>query len=290
MKKRSERRATASKTRRPNSEQRDRRWRSDKRSFVHEQRCNNNYAYNNESVMSNYNEDIYYNNTDYAALEGVPLIDAKKPAKKASSASYPGNRRTVLSNTAGPPADTVLIRTAGNALQAVPRGITECTNVMAVSVPENMRPGDKLLVQTPGTPPQLVEAVIPASAYPGSTFFVEIPETKDTPVVSVTGVAVPDGEEHTAGAAVVNSTDLHLNVTTTVPDEEPSPQPAAAAAAPDQDPNLVLAQVPPGAAPGSKIRVQAADGRTVEATVPNDPTVTQFYVRVPPPSSAPYNV
>lgn len=234
--------------------------------------------------MSNYNEDIYKSNADYAALEGVPLIEpTKKPANissSASSSSYPGNRRAVLSTlaSAGPPAGTALVKTAGNALQAVPRGITECSNVMAVSVPENFRPGDKLLVQTPDSPPQIIEAVIPESAYPGSMFFVEIPETKETPVVSVTGVAVPDGDHAAGGGTVIASNDLHLN---TVPDES--------TADPNHDPDLILAQVPPGATPGSTIGVQAADGRTVEATIPNDTTVTQFYVRVPP-RSVPYTV
>jgi hypothetical protein len=45
--------------------------------------------------------------------------------------------------------------------------------------------------------------------------------------------------------------------------------------------NRVLVQVPPGAAPGSKIRVKIPDGRVIEATVPRGED-TQFYIKVPP--------
>lgn len=45
---------------------------------------------------------------------------------------------------------------------------------------------------------------------------------------------------------------------------------------------MVLITVPPNAERGSKIRVQIPDGRIMDVTVPLDPTVTKFYLRVKP--------
>jgi hypothetical protein len=46
---------------------------------------------------------------------------------------------------------------------------------------------------------------------------------------------------------------------------------------------LVLVRVPPGASPGTAIRVRVDDGRIIEATIPTEPPgVSEFYVRVPP--------
>ena len=51
----------------------------------------------------------------------------------------------------------------------------------------------------------------------------------------------------------------------------------------NNDPNLVLVRVPEGVERGAKILVPVPDGRTMEATVPLDPTVTEFYLCVPTP-------
>jgi hypothetical protein len=57
----------------------------------------------------------------------------------------------------------------------------------------------------------------------------------------------------------------------------------------DDGSDLVLVRVPPGAAPGTAIRVRVNDGRIIEATIPADPGVTEFYVRVPPQQSQQQN-
>ena len=50
----------------------------------------------------------------------------------------------------------------------------------------------------------------------------------------------------------------------------------------NDDDDLVLVRVPPGVMPGTAIRVRVDDGRIIEATVPTEPGVAEFYVRVPP--------
>jgi hypothetical protein len=52
----------------------------------------------------------------------------------------------------------------------------------------------------------------------------------------------------------------------------------------DNGSDLVLVRVPPGTSPGTAIRVRVNDGRIIEATIPEEPGVTEFYVRVPPQS------
>jgi hypothetical protein len=133
--------------------------------------------------MSKYQEEMYknksYEDYDYAAFEGVPLIqgDVNCERNRTNPRQYPGNRRTPMSNVSGP-AGSVLIRTAGNALQAVPLSLVENTPIQFVEVfvPSNAQPGDTLHVRSPyGSGEELIAAIIPEGLYPGQSFYVQIP-------------------------------------------------------------------------------------------------------------------
>ena len=183
------------------------------------------------SNNDNYKEgssDPYKSETDYAALEAVPLmahptIEPQQTAHDRFNA-FPGNRRTILPLAGGPPPDTVLVKTAGNALQAVPRSIMQQQDrLVAVRVPENVNPGDMIYVQyTHGGDPQqqLMQATIPAGALPGHTFFVQVPDVQQEPVVAAQGEAIASSA---ASAVVVpgqnSAGDLYLQEDHPKPDK-----------------------------------------------------------------------
>ena len=135
--------------------------------------------------------------------------------------TYPGNHRHVA-GASGPPPDSVLIKTGGNALQAAPRSVLESNaqNLISVSVPENMSPGSQLLVATPDGTNRIIEATIPAGALPGHTFLVEVPPVEGIVAVA-TGVPIEDvssaptfggdGTQIVMGHDIEH-TDLHLHV------------------------------------------------------------------------------
>jgi len=87
-------------------------------------------------------------------------------------------RRTPPPPASGPPETALLIKTAGNALQAVSRTILDEDNLMAVTVPEGLGPGDNLYVVVPGTKieSRTIQAVVPPDAYAGHVFLVRIPK------------------------------------------------------------------------------------------------------------------
>lgn len=277
--------------------------------------------------MTDYKDNVYKNEADYySILEGVPLLDTNDDSNgnalptRCDPGRFPGNRRSPML-PAGPPDGSVLIQTAGNALQAVPaaalvpnRSSNGGGAVVAVQVPANAKPGDTLLVRAPplgndsvGDANAMVEATVPIGAWPGHTFLVEFPDPPYQQfVMSVMGLADESEESNATAAAAAGSAavvaghdvadDLHLNVVAAADEESPFAEAATSTAAPpfpvvettavdrnNSDPNLVLVRVPEGVERGSKLRVPVPDGRTMEATVPLDPTVTEFYLRVPPP-------
>jgi hypothetical protein len=74
--------------------------------------------------------------------------------------------------------DAVLVKTGGNALQAVPRSILEegaDDTLVAVVAPANVVPGDILFIFPPDGTNRLIAVVIPEGVYMGHTFFVDIP-------------------------------------------------------------------------------------------------------------------
>jgi hypothetical protein len=128
------------------------------------------------------------NETKYSNLK---FVKGKYVPGYYDRATYPAMRRPIDNNLpkAGPPPDKVLIRTAGNALQAVSREILGQNGLMAVSVPEGSLPGDELLVRAPDGSDRLISAVVPKRALPGHTFLVKMPAEKVHPIC-VMGVPV----------------------------------------------------------------------------------------------------
>lgn len=214
---------------------------------------------------------IMESNTPYTLLptaEGTLVTDDWR--------QYPGNRRVPLVHP-GPPSGMVLIKTAGNALQAVSKQVLEQQNLLAVSVPENMNPGDPLLV-TDGNG-RVIHAIIPEGAFAGNTFMVQMPEMDHA--IQATAVPIDDhsGATHVVVGEDVAPTDLEFQeqqATAAVTSNTDNYHPSSTMPS-----DLVLVQVPFNAMPGSTLQVQSPDGRTIEAVVPEG-NVREFYVRLPP--------
>jgi hypothetical protein len=118
---------------------------------------------------------------------------------------YPGNRRIPMSSssyTTGLAPGQILIRTAGNALQAIPATILEektsqqSSQLIEVQVPPNTQPGDTIHVRSPYTELNeeeeevLIAATIPDGVYPGQTFYVQCPTNTSSNTLELTSVAV----------------------------------------------------------------------------------------------------
>jgi hypothetical protein len=91
--------------------------------------------------------------------------------------NYPALRPTKLVGVSAP-SNTVLVKTGGNALQAVDRSALEQKNVVAVTVPcrypFNSRAGNEMLVRLSND--QLVRTQVPLHVEPGHVFLMRIPE------------------------------------------------------------------------------------------------------------------
>jgi hypothetical protein len=143
------------------------------------------------------------------------------------ASTYPGMRRAVEPFPVSLPGDMVLIRTGGNALQAVSRELVrELTrDRMIVSVPENCNSGNTLLVRSPDGQ-RIISAVIPEGALPGHTFLIQLPKEEEVQQpMAVVGIplegdllniALQQQQENSAGGTKVaaghdiESTDLCL--------------------------------------------------------------------------------
>jgi hypothetical protein len=244
------------------------------------------------------------NETKYSSLSSV---EGKYLSAHISTSTYPAMRRPIDNLPKGPPSDRVLIRTGGNALQAVSRQVLEQHGLMAVSVPKNSLPGNKLLVRAPDGSDRVISAVVPKGAFPGHTFLVKIPAEEAVPIC-VVGIPVQadlvaqlhqnHGSTGVGDAQVVAGHDIESAGLRLVEESSPTEhlhnvshqQPSSELELQDRrntratpetsDPNIVLIKAPRGATPGTKFRVRIPDGRTVDATVPPG-NVQEFYLRLP---------
>jgi hypothetical protein len=264
-----------------------------------------------------FNPNNTMNETKYSSLS---FVKGKYVPARDGYSTYPAMKRPTDENLPkGPPADKVLIRTGGNALQAVSREALEQNGLMAVSVPESLVPGDNLLVRAPDGSDRVVSVVVPKGALPGHSFLVRMPQ--EAPPICVMGIPVQadlvdfdtapqqqhqNHERSGGGTKVVvghdiESTDLRLveessplehvhNVSHQQPSSELELAPGrntmqdrrnTNVTPASKDPNVVLIKVPRGATTGTKFRVRVPDGRTVDATVPPG-NVQEFYLRLPP--------
>jgi len=230
------------------------------------------------------------------SVDGHPI-----PAStRAESWVYPGQRRAILpmDDMTDKISEQILVKTAGNALQAVSRSTIEQKNLLSVHVPRNTKPGDSIFVRTPSG--SMVSAAIPEGCFHGHTFFVKVSDEQALAPVAVMGVPVGDNAKLSAGG---NIADTNAKATEVVYGQDldnhdlafqhnqssaaPITPPVQASVLPDgnpnnmaNDPNIVLVQVPLGLNHGDLFQVQAPDGRLIEATVPPG-NLKEFYLRVP---------
>ena len=108
--------------------------------------------------------------------------------------TYPASRSPILLAGVKPPKESVLVRTGGNALQAVNRDSLEQKNVIAVKAPSwGASPGHTILVRVPYDNTRIITVEIPQGIQPGQVFLVKVP----VPVV-VTGIPVDFGDNNKA--------------------------------------------------------------------------------------------
>jgi len=145
---------------------------------------------------------------------------------------YPAQRRNVLPKNKNiyeheeSSADRVLIKTAGNALQAVSRQTLLQEHLVSVSVPFNCKEGDEIWVRMPSNQhgdksnsdnnnshDTMISAIVPPGCFHGHTFFVKVPSpveavksASQAPVIAVMGVPVDDydleGKNHNDQATI----------------------------------------------------------------------------------------
>jgi len=168
-----------------------------------------------------------------STYDGPVLTESTGAALQGDASWYPGNRRVPITETEGAAgsssSDRVLIKTGGNALQAIPRSLlimNENSNesLMTVSVPSGCGPGSTLLVLTPDGTGRMVAATVPQGLVPGHTFLVKIPPLEQFPPAQppssflVTGIPIatahachPDAinEDNDLQLAVVEATNLN---------------------------------------------------------------------------------
>jgi hypothetical protein len=116
---------------------------------------------------------------------------------------YPGDRRGDGVVSCGPPAGSLLLKTGGNALQAIDRDILDKQNMVSVVAPDGKYPGDIILVTCPFVPGRLISTAIPKGALPGHSFLVRAPPIPEI----VTGVPVELRSEKDS-TQVVNGYDI----------------------------------------------------------------------------------
>ncbi|GKY97865.1 hypothetical protein MPSEU_000744500 [Mayamaea pseudoterrestris] len=211
---------------------------------------------------------------------------------------FPGSRAATNSlyaaGSRGPPSDAILLKTAGNALQAFSRHeIHDDDDFVAVSCPKNVNAGDCIRIIAPDGSGREIETIVPQGISVGQMFLVRLPPrpedfhgTNSHPVFVVGTPASPterpvvaslDLDMETATSIALDSlVTLPPPVATAVND---SSAPCATAVSDHHGQDLVLVKVPIGGKAGDKLHISTNKGQVIEATVP--PNSTEFYVRIP---------
>lgn len=101
------------------------------------------------------------------------LLPTAEGQRVSHSMAYPGQTRPLIP-LAGPPPDHILVRTLGNALQALPKQQVEQPDTILVSVPPGSAPGSSLMVHTADG--QVLSVTIPEGVFPGHCFLVGLPQ------------------------------------------------------------------------------------------------------------------
>jgi hypothetical protein len=173
-------------------------------------------SYHDTYKQKGYDDDDNFR-YDYSTMERSALIQVHGDESKGFSntcgisSQYPGNRRFPMSKHSIPDG-SILVQTAGNALQAIPQQQT--SELIEVTVPVGTVPGDTIHVLSPYNPNDIIAAVIPDDMNPGQTFYVQCPAKTTTSSLAVavpTAASSSSDESITANAVLVhNSGDLRL--------------------------------------------------------------------------------
>ena len=128
-----------------------------------------------------------------------------------SSQLFPGTRRTYLG--AGVPNGSVLVKTGGNALQALDQQSASSENFVSAVVPKGVEPGESMLVACPDG--RMVSITIPPASFPGHVLLVQIPPLGKPvePVDPIVVTGIPVQNTNPTGTIVsTDESDLDLNV------------------------------------------------------------------------------
>lgn len=93
---------------------------------------------------------------------------------------YPGERREIMRQSHELSRCSLLVKTGGNALQAV-----EQNDLVKVVVPDGVDPGQTLVVACPDGSGRMVRAQVPEGAMPGNVFLIRIPPVQPVVVIGV---------------------------------------------------------------------------------------------------------
>jgi len=138
---------------------------------------------NNDDVKSSLMEPL---------LEKPFIASTVKPndTAKTSWRDYPATRCSSLEGIRCPK-DKILVKTGGNALQALDRSIVTNPHVVAITVPWYGKGGQTMLVRLDND--RFIHTQIPVGIHPGSVFLIKLPDaaTTATTVVGQTNRSVP---------------------------------------------------------------------------------------------------
>lgn len=136
----------------------------------------------------------------------LPMDEGKLPKEHVENwRLYPGERREILGQSHELSRCALLVKTGGNALQAVDRRVIEHNDLVKVVVPDGVDPGQILMVACPDGSGRMVRAQVPEGAMPGYVFLVRIPPVQ--PVV-VIGVPVERKDVDTIQTPLIDGHDI----------------------------------------------------------------------------------
>lgn len=159
-----------------------------------------------------------------------------------------------------------------------------------MTVPDEMGPGQDLLIQHPSGNGQVIAATIPEGYQAGSMFHVRFPTSNPT-VVSGTSVIQQSHQQSNGPADIAsgfggdNSAGQHQPYRPSAKQQQQGQGKTKYKRCSEEmlllhNKGLVKIKVPPNLSAGDRMRVQIPDGRMINATIPAG-NVSEFHVKVP---------
>jgi hypothetical protein len=241
-----------------------------------------------------------------------PESDYHQQVSTNETRSYPGQRRNVLEASGGGQSENDPL------LQSSQNQNNTNEDLISVTVPAGVSPGQVIHVRRPDGSGSLIEARVPAGMVVGSTFYVRAPPKENGLSNIVVAMNPPQSSDHsspvgdfpaflnspqgheghnrdsptsksrTSLSSPISQNDGRYDVDRYLPtrherkDTAPSPKMNVEPQAPDGQ-KLILVKAPPQALPGSTMYVQIPDepGRRLTAQVPPN-AQEYFYVAYTP--------